>query len=71
MVSTFDLSTGIVYSPVLDRIQRGDRVRDDLPRRREHFQEKPGGKDSGDTSPEGISTSDEDGTEERRLDLRV
>ena len=71
MVSTFDLSAGIVYSPVLDRIQRGDRIRDDLPRKRDHFREKPDEKDSGDTSPESIMTSDEDETEERRLDLRV
>jgi len=71
MASNFDFSTGIVYSPVLDRIQRGDRIRDDLPRRRDLTREKPDTKNSGDTLPEDIMTPDEDETEKRRLDLRA
>ncbi|MDR0311578.1 MAG: hypothetical protein LBJ21_08325 [Acidobacteriota bacterium] len=71
MASNIDFSTGIVYSPVVDRIHRGDRIRDDLPRRRNQTPEKPDGKDSGETSPEDIKTSDEDGTEKHRLDLRA
>jgi len=71
MASNFDFSAGIVNSPVLDRIQRGDRIRDDLPRRRDHLKEKPDRKDSGDISPEDIMTPDEDGEVRRRLDLRA
>jgi len=73
MASNFDFSTGIVSAPlwVMDRIQRGEQIRDDLPRRRDHFREKPGGKDSGDDSPEDIMTSEEGLTEEHRLDLRA
>jgi hypothetical protein len=71
MVSNFDFSAGIANSPALDRIQRGDRIRDDLPRRRDQFREKPDKEDSSDASPEDIMTSDDDGTEKRRLDLRA
>lgn len=71
MASIFDFSADIVYSPVVDRIHRGDRIRDDLPRRRNQNPETPDGKDSGDDSPEDIKTSNEIETEERRLDLRA
>jgi hypothetical protein len=71
MASNFDFSTGITSSPFLDKIQRGDRMQDDLPRRRDHFREKPDRKDSDDESSEDITTSDGIGTEIRRLDLRV
>ena len=65
-------SPGFVTSPsVLDRIQRGERIHDNLPRKRYHAQDKPEKKNSGDTPPEDINTSEEDGTEERRLDLRA
>ena len=71
MASNFDFSTGITSLPVVDRIQQGDRVRDDLPRRRYYFREKPARKGSGDESPEDIMTSDVGGSEEHRLDLRA
>jgi len=65
-------SPGFVTSPVLDRIQRGERIHDNLPRRRFHNQDNPDRKNSGDdTPPEEIKTSEEDGTEKRRLDLRA
>ena len=68
MASDLNFSADAIYSPVLDRIQRGERIHDDLPRRR---QEKPNGKDTGDTPSEDIMVSDENETEEHRLDLRV
>jgi len=71
MVSNFDLSAGIIYSPVLDRIQPGERIRDDLRRRRDQFREQPDNNDSDDTSPEDILKSSEDDTEKPRLDLRA
>jgi len=71
MASNLDFSTEIVTPIVVDRIQRGDRVRDDLPRRRDHLRQKPGRKDSGDESPEDITTSDEDETVKHRLNLRA
>ena len=71
MASNFDFAAGIVSPPVLDKIQRGDRVRDDLPRRRDHLREESGRKGSGDTSPEDIKTPDEYGEEIHRLDLRA
>ena len=72
MASNFDFSTGTAYPSTLDRVQRGEQIHDDLPRRRYHvFRDKPGKKGSSHTSPENIMASDEDGTEEHRLDLRV
>jgi len=71
MVSDFNFSAGIGSPPALDKIQRGERLHDGLPRRRYQVREKPGGKDSGDTSPEDTQTSDEKGTGKRRLDLRA
>jgi hypothetical protein len=71
MASNFDFSTNVVSSPFLDRIQRGDRIRDDLPRRQHQAREEPGGKDSGETSPEDIETPDEKETEKPLLDLRA
>jgi len=65
-------SPGFVTSPVLDRVQRGERIHDNLPRRRFHNQDKPDRKSPGDEPPpEEIKTSDEDVTETRRLDLRA
>ena len=71
MASNFDFSAGIVSPPILDRIQRGGRTRDDLPRRRGHVRNRPDRKGSGDESPEDIKTADEDETEQHRLDLRA
>jgi len=65
-------SPGFVTAPVLDRIQRGERIHDNLPRRRFHAQDKPDRKNLvDDTSPEDITMSEEDGNEKRRLDLRA
>ena len=65
-------SPGFVTSPVLDRIQRGERIHDNLPRRRFNNQDKPEKKTSSeDIPPEDMKTSEEDGTEKRRLDLRA
>ena len=71
MTSNFDFPLDNTSSPMLDRIQRGDRLRDGLPRRRYQVHEKPDRKDSGDESPEDIMTSDGIDTVERRLDLRA
>jgi len=71
MVFDFDFSAGIGSLPALDKIQRGERLQDGLPRRRYQVREKPGGKDSGDESPEDTQTSDEKGAKKRRLDLRA
>ena len=72
MASNLDFSGGIAAPPVLDKIQRRERINDNLPRRRFQIQEKPNKRSSDDdASPEDIKTSDEDGTEKRRLDLRV
>jgi hypothetical protein len=71
MVSDFDFSAGIGLPITVDRVQRGERLHDGLPRRRYQIREKPGGKGSGDTSPEDTQTSDEKGTEKHRLDLEV
>ena len=71
MASNLDFSADAIYSPVLDRIQRGERIHDNLPRRRYRAQEKPNVKDTGDTPSEDIMVSDEDETEEHRLDLRA
>ena len=64
-------SPGFVTSPILDRIKRGERIHDNLPRRRFNNQDKPDRKKSGDVSPEDIKTSEEEGTEKRRIDLRA
>ena len=73
MASNLDFSADIVFSPALNnRIQRGERIKDNLPRRRFHVPEKPDRKDSGDVaSPEDMEMSEKDGTERRRLDLRA
>ena len=72
MASNLDFSAGIVFSPGLDRIQRGERMNDNLPRRRFNVPEKPVRKDSADDlPPEDMKTSEEDGTVIRRLDLRA
>ena len=71
MASGFDFTTGMITSPVLDRVQRGQRIHDNLPRRRFQVPDKPDKKSSGDTPPEDVKTSREDETEKRRIDLRV
>ena len=71
MVSDFNFSAGIGSTPVLERIQRGEQLHDGLPRRRYQVREKPGKKDSDDTSSEDTQTPEEKGTEKRRLDLRA
>jgi len=71
MVSDFNFSAGIGSIPALDRIQRGERIHDGLPRRQHQAREKPGSKDSGDTPPEDTQTPDDEGAEERHLDLRA
>ena len=72
MASNLDFSSGSVLTPGLDRIQRGERMSDNLPRRRFHIKEKPVKKDPDEeTQSEDIQVSDEDGTKQRLLDLRV
>jgi len=71
MASGFDFTTGVISSPVLDRVQRGQRIHDNLPRRRFQVPDKPDRKSSGDTLPEDAKASREDETEKRRIDLRA
>jgi len=72
MAYNLDFSAGIVFPSGLDRIQRGERLNDNLPRRRFNVPEKSNRKSSGDdASPEDIITYEEDGTGKRRLDLRA
>ena len=71
MASDFDFSPAVIDPIVWDRVERGGRAQDNLPRRRYLVREKPGRKDSGDAPPEDITTSAEEGTEEHRLDLEA
>ena len=82
MASNLDFSADINILPVVDRISQSDRLRDDLPRRRDQIRRKPHKKDSRDTSPEDIltstssmsstsSTSDDDEMGKHQLDLMV
>lgn len=72
MDSNFDFSTGVDYLAPLNRIQRGDPIRDDLlPRRRNQIRKKPDREDSGDSSPGDMMMSDDSGTEKHCLDLRA
>jgi hypothetical protein len=73
MASSFDFSANVVSSPFLDKIQRGERIHDNLPRRRFHVPEKPESKDSDDALSEDIiQMSEQDVVEEKRhLDLKA
>ena len=71
MTSNFEFPLDSTSPPILDRVQRGDRMRDGLPRRRNQVREKPYRKASGDAPPEDIMTSDGIETEVHQLDLRA
>jgi len=71
MASGFDFTTGVITSPVLDRVQRGQRIHDNLPRRRFNVPDKPDKKSSDDTPSEEAKKSREDEAEKRRIDLRA
>ena len=71
MTSDFYITRTTALHP-LDRINRGEQIRDDLPRRRHLFQLEGSKKNTSRVfQPEDIITVDRDETAERRLDLRA
>jgi len=70
MVYDFDFAS-VTNTPVFDRIQRGERINDDLPRRRYQLRDKPEGKKHDEAPPEEDAIVVEDDGTNHQLDLMV